>query len=246
MNQFTKQFHEQQFPGVVLNCDINDIMSNFWTNSELPFVEVDLEFEHTSTLTWLQDHTHLFAPVESQVNLELKNEALNASWFTEPNSNGWSEFKVLDGASIPNAELVNSTETYTKTEYSIEPVPDAVPDLQNFFKNKNIKITHLHIAKLAPGGWLQPHIDKKVTEVPSMQYFWMPLNYFPPSMKIYPFGNLEHKLGCMYLLNHRKMVHSVINLSNSDRYVANGNIDYTCLPTALCDKIYRSATKQWA
>jgi hypothetical protein len=243
MNNYTTEFHNSSFPGMVKKLDANDIKENFWNNKNIPFVELDLNFNHQDTYNWLLTNNHLFTTVESQV-AQQKEINSELGWFKSSRSYGWESLYVK-GTPYKDLRIVsdgkNKVEPIHRQNYIT-----AVPDLQTFFSVKRIPVNRLWVFRLQPGGWVQPHKDQSVDGVPNMSWFWTPLHEFQKCLKIYPYGYLEHRLGCMYLFNNSNFMHSVINQSQDYRYVAVGEVDVKNLPYDLNQYIINNAINQWA
>lgn len=242
MNRYTKDFHSSTFPGYKVSKTLEEILPNFWHSDQIPFIDIDLKFEHGPTHDWLIDNHHLFVESRSQLQDRLKHEQNDQTWFALSRSNGWKGIHVK-GNSYQKTDIVTSNEKYVAVD--TPQFKDAVPEVVESFNNNNLPLKRLWVFCLEPGGWLQPHKDVVPAGSPGLTQFWMPLHDFPECLKIYPYGYLQHQVGHVYLFNNPKFVHSVINQTSENRYAAFGEIDLELLPADTKNRIVESMIKQW-
>ena len=93
-------------------------------------------------------------------------------------------------------------------------------------------------------GYFRPHRDIKLINDP-LSYFWIPLNNpVGNKAKLYPYGDIDIKLGAVYLFNQENYIHAVANTSYEDRYVLVGYLDHIQTPT-VNDKIINAILDQY-
>ena len=243
MNEFTKQFHDSTFPDFRIDQTLDQVLNNFWQNTCVPHVGIDIGFDPAATYQWLLDNDHLFYNNSAILFAEKKNKDLGFEWFTSAASRGWTNLPVI-GTTDKYKEIVpdNSSVIYQSTFNSL---PDSVPDLQLFLNQIGLSISRLDVLRLEPGGFLQPHMDLKPDSSSSMNYLWIPLHDFPPCFKIYPSGYLHHRKGNFYIVNITNFMHSVVNNTDQPRYVAVLFFDHEKIPETFWNQIKQSLTQQW-
>jgi len=108
--------------------------------------------------------------------------------------------------------------------------PQQFPDdielpIQEYLTDNGVILQSCVLSVFEPGGYLRPHRDTGLNLTP-LDYVWIPLNNpHGNALKIYPYGDVNIKLGSLYLLNQENFVHSVANFSNEDRYVLVGKLN---------------------
>jgi len=102
----------------------------------------------------------------------------------------------------------------------------------------------LKIAKLEPGGYLEPHKDPLMMS-DTMIHIWIPLHSSQANLKIWPSGLLHHQVGSVYMLNNQSFVHSIANFDTEPRYVVLAKIDPTKTSSELVAKIRTALKQQW-
>jgi len=243
MNEFTKQFHDSDFPDFHIDHTLDQVLNNFWHNTCIPHVGIDVGFDPAATYQWLLDHDHLFFTSQSKLFTEKKNKDLGFEWFTSPHNGGWTNLPVI-GHTVKIKEIVpdNNSVLY---QYTYNSIPDSVPDLQFFLNQISLSISGLKIFRLEPGGFIQPHMDIGVDLTSTMNHIWIPLHDFPPCLKFYPSGYLHYRKGNFYIINTRNFMHSVVNNTDRPRYVATAFFDHEKIPQGFRNQIKQSLTQQW-
>jgi hypothetical protein len=243
MNRYTKEYHQAAFPGFNKPTLSNETLRNFWHSTQIPFVDIDLKFDHTATYNWLLENDHFFSDVRSQLSEKVKQAKYNQEWYEITRSDGWKGIHVKGNVhkkstSIQGDESSDDVEV-TKIDY-------AVPDLVRCFEENGLELQCLWVFRLSPGGWLQPHKDLVPPSTPGLAQFWMPLHDFPECLKIYPYGYLKHQVGHLYLFNNPNFVHSAVNQTVKNRYVAFGEINYKALSEQTSSRIRNLLIEQWS
>jgi hypothetical protein len=245
INNFTKDFHNANFFGTGAAITVD--WSEFWTNTAIPWLELELNLNTLASYQWVLDHQHLFIENLYQKAQKQKNKDLGHDWFCKPNSDGWEALYVLGDPPVFKNLIGNSN----SIPLSVNPVlhHDAIPDFQLQLKALGITVTKLEILKLKVGGWIQPHMDKKYTDGQknlTLNRVWTPLHDFSQCLKVYPFGYIAHKTGNGYLLNNENFMHSVVNQDRVDRYVAIWSFDVDTFPMELLNKLKSDFYKRWS
>lgn len=150
----------------------------------------------------------------------LSNSGMYNEWYHFPRAQGWKELQLKENNTVAVRSLLDNTEIKrpTKTVYKDKTLLDLCNDLLHKIPNTAIKIQMVEA-----GGWIQPHRDIKVER--GLRHLWIPLHNFPPCLKVWPFGWLQHKLGSMYLFNNADHVHAVHNNTDLDRFILMVKID---------------------
>jgi len=243
MNKFTADFHQGVFPGFTVTTPYQKIIDNFWFSKDIPFIETDFNIDVASTYRWLVENDHLFEKRYTQVNRMSFAKDHGYEWFIDTHSSDWSNLDVI-GEDYKRQPLVDGGEIQPETSRPTRN-PDVLSDLRMQLDTHCLPINRIVIFRLAPGGWVQPHVDKKIDGIPSMNHVWMPLHDFNYSLKVYPYGYVPHKTGRAYLLNNNDYIHSVINTDDLPRYVAIMKIDYQNIPDSSWQRIQKSLQQQW-
>ena len=232
MNKLTQDFHSAEFSGFKPTVSYEQVTGNFWQSSYLPFLDTGIDFEVDSSYQWLLDHQEYF-----EKDSRTEYFKLTSNWFQDPPAVDWYCCNIF-GSNKGND--IHPDDTITNYH------PDAFPDLQLQIQKFNLPVTRLAVFKLSPGGYVQPHADTRYGPYKGgINHVWLPLHDFAQSLKIYPYGYVQHQTGRMYLLNNPNYVHSVANYEPTARYVALMTIDYHNLDTVLESQFFESARRQW-
>jgi hypothetical protein len=240
MNNLTKEFHKNQFPGWKPNKTFAETMFNFW-NSALPFLELPIKFNTEKSLQWLDQNKDLWTRVTSQPLFEELAKKKGEQWFFDTHSDGWEEIRIKKDTwevCLPNT-IENIEQLVQKNIIH----SSAIPDLISQFEKNDLYFEFMSLKKLVPGGWLQPHRDHVNDNKEKFNYIWMPLNDCSDNLKIWPYGYIKHKTGFMYLFNNTVHTHSIINQDNKDRFVLLAKLDLN--RSKLNFNIEEEVKKQW-
>lgn len=161
--------------------------------------------------------------IENDSNFERKfSVARHDSWQKIAHSDKSTQFIIQHHE---NWNLAGFVGEITKTPPDIiGPTDDIIALVNLLFSELELTISNARFAKLDPGGWLNPHIDL-FDKDPGISYFWMPLHSHIPTVKVFPWGWNENKVGSMYLFNYSKYVHSAVNFGDTTRYILQGRFD---------------------
>ncbi len=246
MNHYTKLFHDEKFPGYQPKNPVAE--DDFWNRHDLPFVEIPNVISTTKDyLDVKQRHKELFAPLDTQINREKNAEHENRRWYFTPHSQGWEQCIVVGDRNRETIPLITDTDR-DQPKIFFDPTPhrDVLFDVRAQIDRLGMTVKRLMILALHPDGYVQPHIDPKIQQVPRLSYFWIPLNDSSPSLKIWPHGYVNHRAGNIYLFNNNTWVHSVINQDQQMRYVLTGLIDTEKCSNDFYQLAVKSAKKQWS
>jgi hypothetical protein len=243
MNKFTADYHQGTFPGFAMTKPYQQVVDAFWFSKDIPFIETDFDIDATETHRWLVDHDHLFEQRYTQTNRLNFAKQHGYDWFTDVHSHDWHTLDVL-GLDYAHGQLITNGQAQEQI-YQNNTHPDAVPDLKIQLDKVGLPVEKIYIQRLAPGGWVQPHMDKHQPGAPVMNHVWLPLNSSALSLKIYPSGYVHHRPGRIYLVNNTYYAHSAINTDSEPRYVAIMKIDYQQLPEESWNRIQQSLQQQW-
>lgn len=232
MNTYCQQFLEADFtpwtPARVFHS--HDIKQ-----SELPALEIPgFDVEKISRLeTKVRACTGSFGDNASR-------DLFKHWWTKDRRHQGWKELTVIPMSN--GMEFAHdSQQTVARPQTPVFDDPELHNLVTDVFESRGISLYNLMILKLEPHGWIQPHIDRMI-DYPGLSYFWMPLHEFPPCVKIWPWGWLPHRLGCMYLLNHSRYLHAAVNQTNMDRFILSGRIKIDSLPEWLTQHLQQAET----
>lgn len=111
--------------------------------------------------------------------------------------------------------------------------------IQEYFLDRGLDFRLIMNFLLEPNSYLRPHRDIGLNPNPLL-YCWIPLtNPKGSELKFYPYGNVDIKLGNVYLFNQENFVHAVRN-KNQDlpRYSLLGYLD----PETISPKFKQQVT----
>lgn len=168
----------------------------------------------------------------------LTSSNVYTEWYKDPNSHLW---KALPLTLNKFDEVRNHDGTIMKRPNNVEVEHEYLLEMCKELL-KDVPFTQLKFHVVEPGGWIQPHCDPK--KVDAMRWLWTPLHDFPPCLKVFPFGWLQHKLGNMYLFNNARYVHAVVNNTNKPRYTLHIGIDFENTPDSIMNK-YNANKDSW-
>lgn len=244
MNIYTQTFHKAQFPGYTLAADSIAGDQSFWWRRDIPVVDVDVGLDLRDDLAYVkQHHDDLFTEMHSSVNRRMAAEKDQRSWYHTEHAQGWEQCIVVGGSDYEERPIIAGT-SKTETFFEPEAHPELIQNVLQQMQDLGIAIRRLNIATLQPGGWVQPHIDPKLQEVPPLSHFWIPMNDSDPSLKIWPYGYLHHQAGHIYLHNNHHWVHSAVNFNNYVRYVMLGLIEVDLCSQEFLDRCVSAAREQ--
>lgn len=244
MNKFTRDFHLNDFPGHIVPSRRWDY-DEFWYRKDVPWLEVPLRLDTNQVHKELRSqHDSLFSEITEQQNNRLDAINKDRYWFYSEHQYGWQSC-VISRKNYPAlASQVANTEF---PDQIIQPVihADVCRGMLQQFADIGIEVLWTDVKALIPGGWIQPHVDPKVSGTSTMEYFWIPINDCSPNIKIWPAGYITQKLGNMYLVNNQTFPHSVINHDPWTRYVLTGRINKNSMNFDLRKLISDSFQQQW-
>jgi hypothetical protein len=154
-------------------------------------------------------------------------------WFAEKRSQVWHELQIIphDYGYINHHDGSKNFSTTLADTFEDQTIKDIVKKL---FHKREFPIVHAQIFRLGKDGWIAPHMDTMTDNI-GLGYFWMPLHQFPPCIKVFPWGWLNHQVGNLYMLNNSKYVHAVKNQLLEDRLVLIGRLDISKTPKWLIE-----------
>ena len=243
---YTEKFHEAEFPGYSLSRPLPEILEDFWHQQDIPVIEIEHGLDLSDSYQYVLDHNdEIFTTQSTKINKELWMEKNGSSWYYTPHSQGWNQCMLI-GQAMKSGSLVPGTEDIIPLEFSPPGRTDILTNLRLQLKQLGLEMIRLQVLQLEPGGWISPHRDTKPTpNHPTMNYFWMPLHDFSQCLKYWPQGYIQHRLGCMYLFNYQKYVHSVVNYDDEPRHVIIGTFDHTCVREDFYHRCIKAAHEQW-
>lgn len=211
---YTRQFVEMDFSPYEHLGD--ELLENSDGNNDVPMVEIP--GLNKDILEQLYQHA-----VKNDSNFERKFVTTRFdSWENIDHSDQWTQFVIQHQE---NWNLSGFVGAITNTPPDpVGDTSDIISAVNALFDDLDLTVSNARFAKLAPNGWLNPHIDL-FDKDPGISYFWIPLHEHIPTIKIFPWGWSESKLGNMYLFNYSKYVHSAINFGNTTRYILQGRFD---------------------
>lgn len=225
---YIQQFVEMDFaPYEYLG---KNILENGTGENDVPMVEVP-----GLNKTIIQQLYHKAVENDSKFERKFVTTRFD-SWTKLDHSHKWTQFVIQHQDHWNLSGFVGGI-TNTPSDF-IGDTTDIIALVKLLFNELDLTISNARFAKLEPGGWISPHIDI-FDKDPGISYFWIPLHSHLPTIKVFPWGWNENKLGSMYLFNYSKYVHSAINFGNTTRYILQGRFDLAQCGEQL-SKLYHS------
>jgi hypothetical protein len=243
MNTLTKEFFKATFPGWKPRQDFDTVWSTFWTTREIPIVELDLGLDTSTSCDWIEQNQDRFGQAWHQTQYDQHHKNLGQDWFKSPHSQGRWDLQI-NGVYPERRKLLDQDTWHEFAHQQRTLHHDAVPDLTTQLKELGFDIYSTKIAKLDPGGWLEPHKDTLVSKL-TMTHLWIPLNRASDNLKIWPHGMVQHKIGAVYLLNNQSFMHAIANDHSESRYVVTAKLDPEKTNPDLVAKIRAAVKQQW-
>jgi hypothetical protein len=243
MNKLTADFFAADFGPAQVPGTFDQVMQNFWSNTTIPWVELDLELDLDSSYQWCLAHDNYFELAWNQQQVQKKITHEGANWYKRPHSVGRFDLKVT-GAYPQKRMLIKADNKIEFDEKNRMVMPTAVPGLQMQLAKLEIEYTVMKLARLDPGGYLEPHKDT-FHDTDTMIHTWIPLHPAENNLRVYPYGTLHHRVGCIYLLNNQAMIHSIANTSDQPRYVVTMRLEKQTLPDNVWQMIQCQVKNQW-
>jgi hypothetical protein len=215
MNQYTytQQFLDLNFaPYKNLVDDI--LITDDLHTTKIPMFDISLDKDILEKIyNFARKIDHKFNPAPHHTWFKL-------GWADQPRSHNWHEITIKQAPSWLKHRVAVDEPPVERTAHILG---DAELEqlFDQLFAPLGQKITNLRIIKLEANGWIAPHMDVWEREF-GLCYFWIPLHEFPPCLKLFPWGWLQHKLGKMYLFNQSSYVHAVRNTTDQTRLVITG------------------------
>ena len=226
---YTTDFFTQDFSDPVPVKIDQDV----W-QSHIPFVEMVVQqSEILPQIHAILSH-ECFAPSLPCVDLP---------WWMSQSYQGWSDLGVKHSSDIVMNDLLK-TEARPKN-YAAWASKELCDLIDILLQNEGISLSTCCIKKLDPGGWLKPHRDMHNLDC-DFAYVWMPLHAFEPGMKIWPWGMLDHRYGCYYLLNSKKHPHAVWNRGTTARFVLVGFVEIEHCTPIWKQRVKQAIDQQWS
>ena len=165
-------------------------------------------------------------------------------WYFTPHAGGCEQMFKFGPKLLSQDHLCVGSNAKAKTGGLNTFVKDGVPGLVEKLNEKGFEFSKFAIGKLLPNGWAQPHRDRFIKPFKKLHWVWMPLHDAQPSLKVYPYGYIKPKVGCLYFFSNMGYVHSIVNKDNFPRYVAMGTLDPEKCSLDF-DKIKECVKSQW-
>jgi hypothetical protein len=219
MNELTRQFHINQFPGWRPTKPLEENMRAFWT-CELPFLEIDCGLDLDNIYKEiLQLDQSRWTDLQEQKYQDQKSELNDTSWFYSAHSQGVQEIRLksikFHEELIP---IMDQTPKEDKHEIEIVNQDGILQIVYDELEKQNIHYDSLKVVRLGAGGWLYPHKDQYESRKElKLTQMWIPLNHCQRNLKMYPYGYMPNKVGKAYLLNNFDYIHSAFNKDNHPR-----------------------------
>lgn len=229
MDQLTKQFFSNDFPGFHTPVKIEDQI----LTTDVPVIELDFSIDFGLLLP-IEDCIQLNVPKNVREVYPYEDYRRISGWSLEPL---WS-----DGTVVPAIKDV-----YYKKFWGAVPFNQAPPlatKIKSMLTTLGFNVTLCWISAFEAGGYVRPHRDILIRPHP-LSYFWLPLNYPKGNqLKTYPYGTVDVTAGRMYLLNQENYTHAVMNDSDETRYALLGYFDPN-ISEPLRKTIQQAITQQY-
>lgn len=243
MNPLTEQFFQAKFPGWQPRQSFDTTWAEFWTNRDIPIVELDLGIDTATSCQWIKDNEHQFAQAWHQTQYNQHWQGLGHDWFRQPHSQGRWDLQIT--GQYPQRKKLLDHQPWNEFDHQQRVMhEDAVPDLRSQLEQRGLAIYSMKIARLDPGGYLEPHKDALISPE-TMTHLWIPLNPAENNLKIWPWGMVEHRVGSVYLLNNQSFMHAIANRGTDARYVVTAKLDVEKTNPDLVAKIRVAVKQQW-
>jgi hypothetical protein len=244
MNALTKQFFQAEFPGWQPSQDFDTVWQSFWTTREIPVLELNLGIDPSVLLNWTKQNNNRFVTAWNAVHFEQQAKISGREWYKHPSGQGRQDLQ-LSGTYPQRRKLLDNSAAIELDSQHRDIHTDAPQDLTIQLKQLGfVGIYGVKVAKLDPGGYLEPHKDPLMM-LDTMIHLWIPLHQSQANLKIWPSGQLHHRVGCVYILNNQSFVHSIANFDTEPRYVVLAKIDRTKISADLVAKIRTALKQQW-
>jgi len=239
MNKLTADFFAAEFPRYQVPGTYENAVATFWQNTEIPFVELDLGLDLDSTYQWCVNNSDNFDLAWNQRKWNQHNQHQGTTWFKQPHSEHRYDLEIQGKRLTSAANLAAKPKKLTRIT-----MPDGAIDLQIQLKKIGIEYSSLKLARLDPGGYLEPHKDA-FQDSDCLSHVWIPIHSSEAELKIYPWGKLPHRVGCAYLLNNQSFIHSIVNTSTQPRFVATMRLIVDTVPENIWNLIKHQVQHQW-
>jgi hypothetical protein len=164
MNALTKQFFQADFPGWQPGQDFDTVWQSFWTTREIPILELDLRLDVASGCEWIDQNQQRFAQAWNTRQVNHHYQTLGQSWFKQPHSQGRQDLQIT-GVYPQRRKLLDHT-AWTEFDHEKRDMhEDAVPDIRDQLEQLGFSLYSTKIARLDPGGYLEPHRDTSLDSV---------------------------------------------------------------------------------
>lgn len=213
MNKITTDFFTRPHPGFTrkITIDENNILG-----TNVPIVEINVGLNVDLML-------------EDAKNVEIIDHIRAPNPFAkEPRYQGWQLISLWNN--YPARKLPHIPSMLTgKFDDAVAPVLekdyDKLGNILRELERVNLNVRRMIVTVMKPGAYVSPHRDISFSKSP-LNYVWIPLNYPKGShFGVYPYGEVDVKLGSIYLLNQENFPHAVANNSDEYRYVLAGWLD---------------------
>lgn len=243
MNKLTAQFFESPFPGWWPTQNFESVWQNFWSNRQIPFVELSLSLETQTSYHWAQNHDDLFSPSWHQAQAEQQAQATAQQWYRLPHCHGRWDLHIF-GTWPQKKKLLDHSPDIDLDHSHRQAHGHALRDLEPQLRQLGMDVSAMTLARLDPGGWLEPHKDP-ITSDQTMAHVWIPLHHSAAKIKIWPWGDMPQQPGHVYLLNNQSFVHSIVNFDQCARYVVTARINPRNTDQSMLMKIQQALRQQW-
>ena len=244
MNKLTADFFAAEFFGYQVPGTYENNIATFWQNTKIPFVELDLGLHMDSTYQWCINNSGSFDIAWNQKKWNQHTQSKNYKWFKRPHSEHRYDL-AIQGKYPQHRGLINDADLPTNSEVRVVVnASDVTIDLQIQLKKLGIEYSSLNLARLDPGGYLEPHKDT-FHDPNCLSHVWIPIHDNEAKLKIYPWGELPHRVGCAYILNNQSFVHSIVNTSTQPRFVATMRLVVDSVPESIWNLITHQVRRQW-
>lgn len=247
MNAFVREFFANEFPGWKPRLSWTENSKDIW-NSEFPYIPVRAGLELGNTHRWLLDNCEsLLQEMRGEHMRRLRSQREGTDWCFVPHNQGWRQMCVVGDAYTVRQEIQNPDVDHDpllrQHRQNWIQNPGAVPELQQQLEQLGCGFSRLMVDTLEPDGWIHPHRDQGTNS--PLGYAWIPLHDFPPCLKIWPVGMVQHQVGDIYLLANTRFAHSVINSQDLRRHVAVVRLDLKKTSEDFHRLVMRSAQDHW-
>lgn len=233
MDKLTQDFFETKFPG--FNDQVNIADNVFQT--PVPVVELEYNLDVDLLLKYCLD---------IKGNEIGNRQGKIQGYQKEPRWKGWDCHNLLWNYGYQSTHMLDIYNKKLDVPPPIKHPDEQETKIRKYFLDRGLDFRLLMNMSLGPSSYLRPHRDISFDPNPLL-YCWIPLtNPAGSELKFYPCGNVNIKLGNVYLFNQENFVHAVRN-TNKDlpRFSMIGYLDSQAVTDEFKHQVVNAIHQQY-